>query len=369
VPARGGRRTAVATIASAMDAPRSARATRAARAAETWQQLIPNEPGVEDLLEGKRVPLAAIDSNPDQPRKDVLRGIEELASSIEAYGLLQPIVVNPPIGGRYTCIAGHRRLAAYRYLFEHHAEPARWATIPAIERDTATEDRMVLALLENLSRQDLTDAEIITGLRVLHDLRGWHQAEIARRLGVSRAWITQYFRVAADSTVSEHVQTRRLSAAKAYEIVRADTPQARTAALDAALQGAARAVIRQLARPRPGGAQGTGAAAGWDGAEDGGSVGEHGAPGGGEAGDEGAASGAQRTVATAAADAGVRDLVDLGAAMGVTGRLRDLQVTKLIRSALEAGTDEFDAAAFLRLVRADVRYVEAMIRAAAAAPR
>ncbi|HEX2185638.1 MAG TPA: ParB/RepB/Spo0J family partition protein, partial [Chloroflexota bacterium] len=209
MPARGGRRTAVAAIGPAMDVPRSARATRAARAAETWQQLIPNEPGVEDLLEGKRVPLAAIDSNPDQPRKDVLRGIEELASSIEAYGLLQPIVVNPPIGGRYTCIAGHRRLAAYRYLFEHHAEPERWATIPAIERDTATEDRMVLALLENLSRQDLTDAEIITGLRVLHDLRGWHQAEIARRLGVSRAWITQYFRVAADSTVSEHVQTRR----------------------------------------------------------------------------------------------------------------------------------------------------------------
>ena len=228
----------------------SKRVAARTRADETWQRLVDNRPGVEDLLEGKRLPVAAIDANPQQPRKGPLEGIEELAASIREYGLLQPIVVNPRPGGRYVCIAGHRRLAAYRHLGDtEQAEPSRWATIPAVERDDHSDEWLVLGLLENLSRSDLTDAEIISGLSVLHDLRGWSQAEIARRLGVSRAWITQYFRVAADPTVSEHVQTRHLSAAKAYEIVRADTDSARDAALQAALQGAPRQIVRRLARP------------------------------------------------------------------------------------------------------------------------
>ena len=165
----------------------SRRAAARTRADETWQRLVDNRPGVEDLLEGKRLPVAAIDANPQQPRKGPLEGIEELAASIREYGLLQPIVVSPRPDGRYICIAGHRRLAAYRHLAAtEQDEPTRWAVIPAVERDDHSDEWLVLGLLENLSRSDLTDAEIISGLSVLHDLRGWHQGEIARRLGVQR---------------------------------------------------------------------------------------------------------------------------------------------------------------------------------------
>lgn len=351
-----------------------------ARAEETWQKLVRHRPGVEDLLDGKLIPVALIDPNPDQPRRGRLEGIEELAASIAEYGLLQPIVVAPPHSGQYTCIAGHRRLAAYRHLFETHPEPGRWAAIPAIERDTAGEDRVVLALLENLSRQDLSDADVITGLRVLHDLRGWSQREIARRLGVSSGWIAQYFRVAGDADVSGHVQAGRLSVATAYEIVRADGAPARGAALDAALQGATRRVIRHLAKEGPeasrpdlsgdatdaGGSAHTANRAVFPGDQTPGASQRSGDTTGLSDPGGAAGPGGRPVVATAAVDAGVRDLAELADALGVTGRLRDLQITKLVRAALEAGTDEFDAAAFLRLVRADIRHVEAMVRATSA---
>jgi ParB family chromosome partitioning protein len=332
----------------------STRQSTAARAAETWQQLIPNRPGVEDLLEAKRIPVAAIDANPEQPRKGPMRGIEELAESILEYGLLEPIVVTPPYSGRYVCLAGHRRLAAYDYLGKKTNE-SRWATIPAIERDTPTEDRLVLALLENVSRQDLSDAEKVTSFRLLHDLRGWSQGEIARRLGVSRPLITQYFRVASDSDVAEHVQTGRLGVAVGYEIVRAKTPDAKEAALDAAVKGAPKRVVRQLAHGREEGASGGAGAP----AEDPGSA--DAAPGdGGQRTPGGRAS---RTVATAPLDAGVRDLAALADQLGLTVELNQLQLFKLMRTLVAEHTTTISLGQFLRLVRADVRKAEALVRA------
>ena len=335
----------------------ASRPSRPATGDEPWRELIRPRSGAEDLLEARRVPIAAVDPNPDQPRRAALQGIEELAASIAEYGLLQPILVTPPLSGRYTVLAGHRRLAAYRHLFQTSDDPRQWTTIPAIERDTDSADRLVVALLENLSRQDLDESEIVTGLRVLHDLRGWQQAEIARRLGVSRAWITQYFRVAGDPVLAQHVQTHQLTVAKAYDVVLASSEQTRRVALSAALEGAPRRIVRQLAKHGA----------------------EYSRERQGEApASEGAGAGAEHTagwahgaapangVATASPDAAARDLADLAAAQGVTVRLRDLQLAKLLRAAFEAGTDTFDAAAFLRLARADLRRVEALVRTAAA---
>ncbi len=137
------------------------------------------------------------------------------------------MVVTPPHSGRYTLIAGARAPGAFRHLWQTHPEPGRWATIPALERETDTADRLVLALAENLARHNLSDADTITSLRVLRDLRGWSGAEIARRLGTSREWIYRHFSVAGDPQLAEQVQTHRLSVAKAYEVVLAKTPQAR----------------------------------------------------------------------------------------------------------------------------------------------
>lgn len=349
-----------------------------------WATVIsqrPGVPGVEDLLEARRIPLAVVDPNPDQPRRGELPDIPELAAHIAEYGLLQPVVVTPPHSGRYTLIAGARRLAAFRHLWQTHPEPGRWATIPALERETDTADRLVLALAENLARHNLSDADTITSLRVLRDLRGWSGAEIARRLGTSREWIYRHFSVAGDPQLAEQVQTHRLSVAKAYEVVLAKTPQARGAALGVALEGAPLRVIRGVAKERsaPAGfreAQGPeepkeGRAADHQGptssTESAGAGGRgHDAP---DVEAEMRSDYARSPVATAAPDAAAYDLAELAAELGVTTTLGDLQIVKLVRSALEAGTVAVDAAAVLRLLRADLRQVEAVVRAAAVRER
>lgn len=358
--------------------PNATRQARAARAGETWQQLVPNRPGVEDLLDAKRVPVAAVDPSPEQPRRGKLEGIEELASSIAEYGLLQPIVVTPPHSGRYTCIAGHRRLAAFQRLFETHPDPGRWATIPAIERDTPDQDRVVLALLENLSRQDLSEADVITGLRLLHDLRGWSQREIARRLGVTSGWINQYFRVAGDADVSQYVQVGQLSVAKAHAVVLATSPEAKRAALDAGRQRAPLRVIRDLAKGHGREDAPTEAETSGIGPQ---SDVEVNAPTDRPHSDYAADSRTDRvvggatgvvpdhasdaqTVATVAPEAGARDLADLAGELGLTVDPAELRQTRLITQAVAAGA-RIDLKALIQLARADLRLAESLVRATA----
>ena len=303
---------------------------------EPWRDLIGRRPGVEDLPAAKRLPVAAVDANPDQPRKGPPPGVEALAESIREYGLLQPIVVSAQPGGRYLVIAGHRRLAAFRLLAQDAAGTA-WDTIPAIERDTDTADRLVLALLENLSREDLTDAEVIAGLSVLRDLRGWSQNEIARRLGVTAGWISRYFSVAGDADVSAHVQRGELTTGKAYEVVVARSPAAKTRALDAALGGVSRLAVRRIARDEPPPASADGAAG---------------------------TTSPDPPAATAPPEAGVRDAADVAAALGLTLDLRETQLVRLFRAALQADTPRASLADFIRAARADLRLADAMTRTA-----
>src|SRR5207245_1896314 len=130
-------------------------------------------PIVRPFPEARHLRVDLIDPNPDQPRR-TLEGIEELAAHVKQYGLLQPIVVSRTGNGRFTLIAGHRRLAAVRWLAEHD-DPDRWRHIPTITRTLETEERLTLALAENLSRHALSDAKIATAIRVLVDLHGWTQ--------------------------------------------------------------------------------------------------------------------------------------------------------------------------------------------------
>ena len=346
-----------------------------------YEAFFPSAARSDALPGAKRVPVDRIDPNPEQPRTGPLAGIEDLAASIAEFGLLQPIVIAPAAGGRHTCIAGHRRLAAFRWLVEHHPEPPRWAEIPAVERDGSADDWLALALLENMSRADLTEPEIITGVGLLHDLRGWNQSQIATKLGVSRQRISQYFRVAGDAEVAELVQTGRVTVAKAYDVLLASSPESRGAALAVARQGAPQRIIRQVAKGRPSDAPASSSAANGcaaAGATDAESVpagaderngqptrtGDTAAGGGShDARRAGAAPPAAGPVATAAPEAGSRDLADVAGVLGVVVRPETLQLTRLLLSASSAGGG-IDAQAFLRLARADIRQVEAAIRAA-----
>jgi ParB-like chromosome segregation protein Spo0J len=205
-----------------------------------YDALMPNPPGVADFAGVKRIALGLIDPHPEQPRRGALPEIPELAENVRRYGLLQPIVVAPPVAGRYQLIAGARRLAAFDYLLaqEHPgpdpvpvslAQASPWAAIPAFVRDAGTLDRLLLALSENLARRDLSDADTVLAVRTLHDMHAWTATEIAARVGTSVGWISQVLGVARDPELADHVQAGRLSVAKAHEVRTAKDPALRAA--------------------------------------------------------------------------------------------------------------------------------------------
>lgn len=131
------------------------------------------------------LPLEKVTPNRQQPRSAFPAGeLEQLAASIRRHGLLQPIVVSRD-GERYELIAGHRRVLAARL--------AGKTSIPAVIRDDAG-DRLELALTENLQRSDLNAIEEARAYRLLMDMNGLTQEQVADRLGRSRSAIANTLR-------------------------------------------------------------------------------------------------------------------------------------------------------------------------------
>ncbi len=133
------------------------------------------------------VDLTNVRANSKQPRRvfddDALK---ELAESIKAEGVVQPIVVRES-GGGYEIIAGERRWRA--------AQVAGLRTIPAVVRRSDDRDSLVLAMAENVARVDLNPVDQARGYAVLSDELDLTQAEIARRVGKSRAAVANTMRL------------------------------------------------------------------------------------------------------------------------------------------------------------------------------
>lgn len=147
----------------------------------------------EEEVEGGRLLSVLLDDikrNPQQPRRDFdLEQLGELARSLDAYGLLQPIVVREVGKGKYELIAGERRLRAAKLL--------KWERIPCVVREGETTNRskIELSLLENLQRRDLNSIEEATAFKQLTTEYGMGQDEIAERLGRSRVSVTNSIRM------------------------------------------------------------------------------------------------------------------------------------------------------------------------------
>ncbi len=136
----------------------------------------------------REVPVELIAPNPRQPRRHFdEHKLAELAESIRARGVLQPIVVTPLAGGRFELIAGERRLRAARL--------ADLDAIPAIIRDTDDWERLDLALAENMARQDLNAVEEARACATLVDDLGLTKQEVGRRVGRSRVAISNLVRL------------------------------------------------------------------------------------------------------------------------------------------------------------------------------
>ncbi len=136
----------------------------------------------------QHVPIAQIRPNPYQPRKEFRpEDLAELQASLQANGLLQPVVVRPGADGGYELIAGERRLRAATQL--------GWTDIPVVLRDIDDRTLLTLALVENLQRTDLNAVEEAEGYQRLIDDFGLTQQRVADIIGKDRTTIANTLRV------------------------------------------------------------------------------------------------------------------------------------------------------------------------------
>ena len=149
------------------------------------------------------IPLERIAPNPQQPRTRFdSDGINELAASIRAHGVLQPIVVSRH-GDGYELVAGHRRVLASRV--------AGKTTIPGVIREDVG-DRLELALVENIQRADLNAIETARAYKLLMETYDLTQEALAERMGKSRSSVANTLRaLSAPQLLQDAVQDGKIS--------------------------------------------------------------------------------------------------------------------------------------------------------------
>jgi ParB family chromosome partitioning protein len=165
------------------------------------------------------IALELIDRNPFQTRTHFDEAkLDELAASIAASGVVQPIVVRPGKDGRYTLITGERRWLA--------SQKAGKATIPAIVREVSNVQAMEMTIVENLQRADLNPMEQAHAFARLS--RDFHmtQEQMAERTGKDRASISNFLRLLRlPESVQQHVEAGELTFGHARALLALPTPE------------------------------------------------------------------------------------------------------------------------------------------------
>jgi ParB family chromosome partitioning protein len=185
----------------------------------------PGQASGEDRLDGvgayfDEIPVGAITPNPRQPRQVFdEEALEELAASIGAVGLLQPVVVRKVMPGHYELVMGERRWRA--------CEQAGLSHIPAIVRETPDDDLLRNALIENLHREQLNPLEEAAAYQqLLDDFAATHE-ELARKVGRSRPHISNTIRLLGlPASVQKRVAAGVLSAGHARALLAVEDLQA-----------------------------------------------------------------------------------------------------------------------------------------------
>ena len=152
--------------------------------------------GIDALLGGDQqadasvveAAIADLRPNPEQPRRDFPdASLRELADSIREKGVLQPILVEADDGGGYVIIAGERRVRAARL--------AGLERIPVVERTFTAQEKLEIALIENVQREDLSPLEEARAYRRLMEMGDLSQEQIARKVGKDRSTIANAIRL------------------------------------------------------------------------------------------------------------------------------------------------------------------------------
>ena len=177
------------------------------------------------------LPLDLIQRGRFQPRRDFnSEKLQELADSIAAQGVVQPIVVRPIDTSRYEIIAGERRWRA--------AQQAGLSEIPAVIRDVPDKTAMALGLIENIQRDDLNPLEEASALyRLLDEFELTHQ-QIAQGIGKSRTTVTNLLRLLELNTdVKRLIEERRIEMGHARALLGLQEQRQSDAARQVVAQG------------------------------------------------------------------------------------------------------------------------------------
>ena len=161
----------------------------------------------------RQLPVAAIRKGRYQPRTRMdEESLRELAASIAAQGIVQPLLVRETAAGAYELIAGERRWLA--------AQLAGLKDVPVMVRQVADEAALAVGLIENIQRENLNPIEEAGGLRRLLDEFGLTHQQVADTIGRSRTAVSNLLRLLnLDPGVREHLEARRLEAGHARAIL------------------------------------------------------------------------------------------------------------------------------------------------------
>lgn len=184
-----------------------------------------------NTTEVRQIPVERLQRGRYQPRRDFnAEALEELAASIRAQGLIQPVVVRPVDAGRFEIIAGERRWRA--------AQMAGLAEVPAIVRDVDDEAAIAMALIENIQRADLNAIEEAVALsRLQQEFSLTHEA-IAAAVGKSRAAVSNFIRLLSlPPEVRDHLEARRLEMGHGRAILALPAEQQAPVARDVVSRG------------------------------------------------------------------------------------------------------------------------------------
>lgn len=150
--------------------------------------ILPESVAGEDVGDLRELPVGLIKPNPKQPRTNFdPEALAGLASSIESSGIVQPLLVRPLHDGSYELIAGERRWRA--------AQQAGLEKVPTIVRDSEHAERLQVALIENMVREDLNPVEEARACAALVEDLGLSKEDLARRIGRSRPAVSNLIRL------------------------------------------------------------------------------------------------------------------------------------------------------------------------------
>lgn len=165
------------------------------------------------------IEVSRIDPNPDQPRREFEPGaLQQLSDSIRQHGVLQPVVVRQA-GARYELVMGERRFRA--------SQLAGRRSVPAVVLDVDPADRLELAIVENVQRQDLNPIELALAYQAL-SRAGHTQEQIGRKVSMDRSSIANHIRLLDLSrAIQTDVEAGRLSMGHAKALLQLPEPETR----------------------------------------------------------------------------------------------------------------------------------------------